>query len=217
MLIKQHNKYALLDDNEWAQYLMAVPPIQEAHKYFFNVKCRAFLRYISITLFGNSNTKDILGEFYEFLSKDNWKILRMYSGRNGASLCNYLSHCTINYFMARKKEEEKRRSVPLEQPDIIAELGHFTQEEENEELPVWQAFKRLNERDRKILRLLVIKGKSTLDAADEIWKYVKTENKEWRELPPKRVQDTIAMLKRRALLTLSLELKATSATDRAYQ
>lgn len=206
MLIK-HDKYALLDDKEWVEYLMTVPPIQEAHRYFFNVKCKAFLKYISITLFENENTENILGEFYEFLSKDNWKVLRLYSGRNGASLCNYLSHCTINYFMARKKEEDKKRPVSLEQPDIIAELGHFTQEKESAKPPVWHAFKRLNERDRKILRLLVIQNRSTLEAADEIWKYVKTENKDWRKLPSKRVQDTIAMLKRRALLALSLELR----------
>ncbi|MBO7279852.1 MAG: hypothetical protein J6V00_01680, partial [Bacteroidaceae bacterium] len=99
------------------------------------------------------------------------------------------------------------RGISMEHPDIIKELSLFTQDEETEQPPVWEAFSKLNERDQLILRHIVIEGKSALEAADTIWPYVKSDNKDWRTLSPKRVQDTIAMLKKRALLSLSLELK----------
>lgn len=206
MLIQLKN-YSRLSDMDLVESLMAIPPIEEVHEYFFNVKCATFLKYISVIIFGGECHKILLGEFYEFLSKDNWKVLRQFNSRNGASLNSYLARCTINYFLAQKKKENKIHTDSIEQIDVIEELNHFTQEEENNMPPVWQAFEKLNERDRTILRLLVIEGKSALEAADDIWGFVKTKNKIWRELPPKRVQDTIAILKRRALLSLSLELK----------
>ena len=206
----EHNKYSRLNDHDWVEILMAIPPVEEAHKYFFNIKCATFLKYISAVIFGSECQRMLLGEFYEFLSKENWKVLRQFQKRNNASLNSYLSRCTINHFIAKKKAENRIYINSIEQADIIEELNRFTQEEQEEMPPVWQAFERLNERDRTILRLLVIEGRNSLEVADEIWKFVKTKNRIWQELPAKRVQDTIAMLKRRALLSLSLELKEIS-------
>lgn len=201
------SKYARLSDNEWIELLMTFPPDERAHRYFFDVKCRVFLQYIASTIFGSNDVREIIGDFYQFLSQDDWHVLRLYKNRNSASLGSYLSRCAVHHFMAIKRREQASLGLSMEHPDIIKELSLFTEEEEREEPPVWKAFAQLNERDRTILRLMVIEGKSALDAADSIWPYVKSDNKDWRTLPPKRVQDTIAMLKKRALLSLSLELK----------
>lgn len=201
------SKYALLGDDEWIELLMAIPPEERAHRYFFEVKCRSFLQYIALSIFGSNDTRELIGDFYQFLSQDNWHVLRLYKKRNGASLGSYLSRCAVHHFIAIKKREQANLGLPLEHPDIVKELSQFTQEEETEQPPVWEAFSKLNERDQLILRHIVIEGKSALEAADTIWPHVKSSNKDWRTIPPKRVQDTISMLKKRALLALSLELK----------
>lgn len=212
MLVKLNN-YAQLDDYELIKCVMATPRIQEAHNYFFNVKCTPILNYISAALFNNEGGSSILGEFYEFVSADNWKVLRMFSKRNGASLSSYLSRCTINYFLAKKKKEEKYKMESIDQLDIVKELDQFTQEEERKMPPVWLAYDQLNKRDQTVLMLLVIEEKSALEVAEIIWQYVNSKNKDWKALPAKRVQDTIAMLKRRALLSLSIELQAYDETS----
>lgn len=206
MLLK-NSRFALFSDKEWVEHLLAFPCEEDAHRYFFNVKCNSFLKYISQTLFGGSSVDYILGEFYEFLSNNDWAVLRMYKQRNDASLSSYLSRCTINHFMARKRGEDKKHFLLMDSFDIVAELDRFTSDEEVENPPVWQAYSHLSLRDRTVLRLLVIEGKHSIDVADEIWPMVKSTNREWRELPVKRVQDTIAIIKRRALLALQIELK----------
>lgn len=199
--------YATLSDDEWIEILTTYPPDDKACNYFFNIKCRVFLRYIASTLFDGEEPASLVGDFYQYLSHDNWRVLRLFAARNGASLGSYLSRCALNYFKAQRTAEEKIRPLWIERPDIIAELNHFTQEEECSTPPVWQAYEKLSKRDRDILRLLVIEDKSAIEAADEIWPQVKSNTKDWRQLPTKRVQDTIAMLKKRALLALSLELQ----------
>lgn len=203
----ESNRCALITDEDWVERLTAVPPDQQAHRYFFDVKCSEFLRYISSGIFGSDDTGEIVSEFYELLSKNEWHVLRQYKKLNGASLSSYLSRCAVRHFLAIRKKEAKNNAFSIEQPDIIKELNSFTTEEEQENPPVWQAFNRLCKRDRDVLHLLVIEGLSTIEAADEIWPYVNSAVKDWHLLPVKRVQDTIAMLKRRALLSLSDELK----------
>ena len=202
----QDCKFAKLSDSEWIERLTAIPPDEKAHAYFFNIKCAAFLKYISITLFNNMPISSLTGALYEFLSKDGWHILKLYKQKNGASLSSYLARCAINHFTKQQKREEQLYTIHMDSPDIADELDRFTDEEENNHPPVWQAFNRLNVRDRNILRKLVIEEKSALEAADSIWPYVRSK-KDWRELPVIRVQNTISMLKRRALLSLSLELE----------
>ena len=199
--------YTTLADSEWIKVLTTFPRDEKACNYFFNIKCRAFLKYIAGTLFDGDEPESLTGDFYEYLSNDDWHVLRLFSARNGASLGSYLSRCALNYFKAKKISQEKRRPVWIEQRGIMEELDCFTQEEESSNPPVWQAFSKLCKRDRDILRLLVIEEKSALEAADEIWPQVKSSIKEWRQLPVKRVQDTISMLKKRALLALTLELQ----------
>ena len=90
----------------------------------------------------------------------------------------------------------------MEQLDYLA-----TNDEEKIETHVWQAYARLNERDQKILRRMIKEGRKAAEIADEMWTYVQSKEKNWRKLPIKRVQDTISMMKRRALFGLIEEMR----------
>lgn len=208
-MLKKDIDYAQLTDSEWVKILTSTPADEVAHRYFFGTKCRPMLQYIANNLFENEETELLLGEFYILLSQNNWYVIRQFKSLNGASLNSYLTRCTIHHFIKKKKKESpfQHNAIPIEAPDICKELNHFTTEEENDNPPVWQAFEQLKERDRIILRNLVIEGKSALEAAEKVWPLIKTTEKDWKKLPVKRVQDTIAILKRRALLALATELQ----------
>ena len=76
-------------------------------------------------------------------------------------------------------------------------------------MPIWKAYDMLNERDREVLRLLVIEGFQMLTVAKEIWKYVDSKQ-DISELSPKRIQGTISMIKHRAQLALLENLEKLS-------
>ena len=202
------SSFAKLDDKELVEGLTAIPVNRELHEYFFYVKCQKFLNYISSTLYNRCDSRHLVGELYEFLSKNNWSILRNWENKNGASLYSYIARCSINHFTNKEIAEKKRLGIEFhaDAAELIEQLGDFTQEEEHEMPPVWEAFGMLNERDRKILRLLVIEEKSMIEAAPEIWPHIKSKAG-IESLTPKQIQSTIAMVKHRALLALVQKLK----------
>ena len=202
-------EYALMSDRELIDGLTAVPPNNKLHEYFFHEKCKHFLKYISSTLYNEGDCNMLLGEFYEYLSNDNWKVLKTWEGKNNSSLYSYLATCSMHYFSRRIKAEKKRSDIEIapSTPEIIEYLNHFTAEEEDApNQPVWDAFNMLKERDQVILRLLVIEEKDMMDAASDIWPFIKTDKK-MCELSQKQIQSTIAMAKHRALLALLNNLK----------
>lgn len=206
------DKYASLSDQELIEKLTATPVDEKLHTYFFTKKCKQFLRYISSNIYPCESEKQLWGEFYEFLSKDNWAVMRNWKNKNGATLYTYLAYCTTNHFIHKKlvdKKEQEQYLVPSSQ-NMYEQLAEFIEEEEDVQIyPIKEAFDMLNKRDQVILRMLVIDGHSALDAAPEIWKYIKN-NKPLDEMEPKRVQCTIAMAKHRAQLALLNNLKQIS-------
>lgn len=201
MQCSNYSIYANITDEEWVERLISIPPIQPLHYYFFKVKCYSFLKYIAEKVLEAECVESILGEFYEFLSHNNWHVLRSYKKRDNASLSTYLSRCTLHYFL--RKKEKAKPACSLDSKEIIEQLNNLvTNDEEKEDTVVWQAFARLCERDQKVLQRLIIEGRTTTEIADEMWAYVKSKERNWRNLPIKRVQDTIAMMKRRALFCL---------------
>ena len=78
ILMLHKGKYDLMSDRELVDGLTAVPVNNKLHEYFFNEKCRHFLTYISNTLYNDDNFNMLVGELYEFLSGNNWKILKMW-------------------------------------------------------------------------------------------------------------------------------------------
>lgn len=206
-----HNRdFARMSDKELIEGLTAVPPNNKLHEYFFRKKCKRFLTYISATLYNEEKSDILIGEFYEYLAKDDWKILKTWEGKNDCSLYSYLASCSLHHFMSKRNAEKKRNDIeiPTSEPENIEFLNHFIAEEEADMPPVWDAYKTLKERDKVILRLLVIEEKEVMDAAHEIWPYI---NSPYRihEVTQKHIQSTIAMAKHRALLALMNSMNKT--------
>ncbi len=199
----RNDKYSSLSDQELIERLTAIPVDEKLYNYFLTKKCRQFLRYISSNIYHCESEKELWGEFYEFISKDNWAVVRNWKNRNGATLYTYLAYCATNHFIHKKLAEKKEQElflVPSSQ-GMYEQLAGFVEEEETHTYPVREAFNMLSLRDQVILRMLVIDGNSALEAAPVIWKYIRN-NKPLDEMDPKRVQCTIAMAKHRAQLAL---------------
>ncbi len=199
--------FTLMSDIELVEGLTAVPADDELHKYFFQKKCKRFLKYISKSLYDNNCEDELIGELYEFLSDDDWKVLKSWDGKNGCSLNSYLASCSLHHFTNKVKMEKKRSAIEVlpSTPEVIEFLDHFTPEEETSMPPVWDAYNMLKERDQVILRLLVIEEMDMLDAAPVIMPYMKTLSS-INELSQKHIQSLIAMAKHRALLALAQKM-----------
>ncbi len=206
-----HDKFSSLSDHELIERLTATPVDEQLHNYFFTKKCRQFLRYISLNICHCDNEKQLWGEFYEFLSKDNWSVIRNWKNRNGATLYSYLAFCTTNHFINKRLAEKKKEELFVTTSQVMYEqlAGVIEEEEEIQTYPVKEAFNMLSLRDQVILRMLVIDGYSALEAAPVIWKYIRN-SKPLDKMEPKRVQCTIAMAKHRAQLALLNNLKQIS-------
>ncbi|MBP3407528.1 MAG: hypothetical protein J6K83_00110 [Bacteroidaceae bacterium] len=202
-MLKIENSFALLSDEELIER-MTVPDVDEKlHEYFFYVKCAPILKYLSKKLYGSCDITILTGELYEFIASNDWAVLRKWEKRNEASLFSYIARCATNYFINKENSEKKRqdKETPTSTPGIIEQISSFTEENEDESLPIWKAYNMLNERDREVLRLLVIEGFQMLTVAKELWKYVDSKQ-DISELSPKRIQGTISMIKHRAQLAL---------------
>ncbi|MBR3976508.1 MAG: sigma-70 family RNA polymerase sigma factor [Bacteroidaceae bacterium] len=207
-----NNTYATLSDSEWVERLPMTPPDSKLQEYFFNVKCAPMIRYISRSIFHADDKAYIMGEFYEFVSENNWSILKKWKNKENASLFSYLSRCATNYFMNKAIAEQRRQSIEVlpTTPEIVAYTSQLYDDETCEQLPVWQAFNKLSERNQAILRLLVIEDNQVMAVADKLWKYIGSKS-DYSQLSEKRIQGTISMAKQRAQLALMEELKTLTA------
>lgn len=202
-MLKIENSFALLSDEELVERMTAPDVDEKLHEYFFYVKCAPILKYLSKKLYGSCDITILTGELYEFIASNDWAVLRKWEKRNEASLFSYIARCATNYFINKENSEKKRqdKETLTSTPGIIEQISSFTEENEDESLPIWKAYDMLNERDREVLRLLVIEGFQMLTVAKELWKYVDSKQ-DISELSPKRIQGTISMIKHRAQLAL---------------
>ncbi len=203
--------YSLLSDSELVDRLMSRPTDEKLHDFFLTKICRRILRHISLRIFNHDDDTELWGEFYEFISKDDWMVLRKWESKNGASLTTYLSYCATNYFLHRQLMEKRlsERFVHVSSQEEYGQLADVCDEVEEAcytDKQVRDAFSALNERDQTILQELVIDGHNVMEAAPVIWEYIKSD-KPLSEMDPKRVQCTIAMAKSRAQLALFKALK----------
>lgn len=210
-MLKIENSFALLSDEELVERMTAPDVDEKLHEYFFYVKCAPILKYLSKKLYGSCDITILTGELYEFIASNDWAVLRKWEKRNEASLFSYIARCVTNYFINKENSEKKRqdKETLTSAPGIIEQISSFTEESEDESLPIWKAYDMLNERDREVLRLLVIEGFQMLTVAKEIWKYVDSKQ-DISELSPKRIQGTISMIKHRAQLALLENLEKLS-------
>lgn len=203
--------YSRLSDLELVDRLMSKPTDEKLHDFFLTKICRRILRHISLRIFNHDDDTELWGEFYEFISKDDWMVLRKWESKNGASLTTYLSYCATNYFLHRQLMEKRlsERFVHVSSQEEYGQLADVCDEVEEvcyTDKQVRDAFSALNERDQTILQELVIDGHNVMEAAPVIWEYIKSD-KPLSEMDPKRVQCTIAMAKSRAQLALFKALK----------
>lgn len=210
-MLKIENSFALLSDEELVERMTAPDVDEKLHEYFFYVKCAPILKYLSKKLYGSCDITILTGELYEFIASNDWAVIRKWEKRNEASLFSYIARCATNYFINKENSEKKRqdKETLTSTPGIIEQISSFTEESEDESLPIWKAYDMLNERDREVLRLLVIEGFQMLTVAKEIWKYVDSKQ-DLSELSPKRIQGTISMIKHRAQLALLENLEKLS-------
>lgn len=210
-MLKIENSFALLSDEELVERMTAPDVDEKLHEYFFYVKCAPILKYLSKKLYGSCDITILTGELYEFIASNDWAVLKKWEKRNEASLFSYIARCVTNYFINKENSEKKRqdKETLTSTPGIIEQISSFTEESEDESLPIWKAYDMLNERDREVLRLLVIEGFQMLTVAKEIWKYVDSKQ-DISELSPKRIQGTISMIKHRAQLALLENLEKLS-------
>lgn len=203
-------KYHNCTDTDIIAALTGDKPNEGLVNYFFFDLCKEILTRISKSMSHDDNYKTIIGEFYVYLSKNNWNVLRQFQGRNNATLLYYLSYCANNHFAELNRIKEIFiEDCQYEFADIYDEM-----DEEKELLckAVSKAFTMLSEYHQKTLELLVINEMSSLDAADILWQYTRHKNIDWRTLPVKKVQDTLAKGKQRAcanLMNKTTELLAT--------
>ena len=203
-MLRNFDNYRTLSDEDFVRMLTSENANEELQEFFIRKKCSKIIEYISRNIYQSSTPNYIIGEFYEFLSNDNWTLLKSWKKKNGASLISYIARCSTNYFLHEAAKEKKRREEVITTgctPGFLESLGDIADEEPANDIPVWQAYKMLNERDQAILQLLVIEEKNTLDAAPLIWKYIKSQQN-YDEIPAKRVQCTISMAKHRAQTAL---------------
>lgn len=209
--MSKRKNFAEYTDQELINGLMALPVQEDLHLYFFSVSFRSVLSYNAMA-FKNWNPNELLGEFYEFVSKNNWYVLRKYKGEG--SLRGYLSVCFqrhINKLMGYW--EIPFDIVSLDYINDHEEEYNLYAEPEEKRMPIEQALMQLKERDRLVIREIFYNGKSALEAAEVLWIYVKSSEKDWRKLPAKTVQNTISSLKLRALAALQAQLLKNNKCD----
>ena len=196
-------RFALMSDEEIIEKMITSVADEKLYRYFFYVRCAPFLRYISRRLYGSNDITILTGELFEFIANDDWAILRKWEKRNEASLFSYIARCATNHFVTKDIAERKRqdKETLATTPDIIEHLSSLADESETETLPIWKAYNMLNERDREVLRLLVIEENPVMSVAKELWRYVDCKQ-DICNLSPKRIQGTISMIKHRAQLAL---------------
>lgn len=203
-MLKYINDFTTLTEEDIVNKLITEEANQGLYIYFFNKKCKHILDYITYNICHYEKTELLLGDFYEFISDNDWAVLRNWKKKNGASLTSYLASCSVNYFMRKAAKERKRKDWEISlstfnYADNDAES--FIEDETADNSSVWKAYEMLNERDRAILQQLVIEEKKTLDAAPAVWKYINC-TQDYTALPAKRVQCTLSMAKNRAQTAL---------------
>ena len=203
-MLKNLNNFSLLSDDELVQELVSDETREGLYIYFFKKKCKKMLEYLASSI-SHDTPDSLLGEFYEYLSNDDWAVVRKWEKKNGATLTSYLSGCATNYFIGKQNKEKKRQvtEIALSTFDYLdyAEESNSGIDEQQDKQMLWQAYDMLSERDRTILEQLVIEEKSALEAAPFVWKHINSKQ-DYDALPAKRVQCTLSMAKNRAQAAL---------------
>ena len=214
-MLNNCQKFSGYTDEELVEIFLKDTDKTEIIEYFIDKRCTKMLKFIAGQILGDCDYHEILGEFYMFLQEKDWHVLRLYKNKNGAKLGTYLAHCTTNFFLKKKEEQQKmqERNISLDSHSTLSEVSQLEVyddnciESEEHRKYMYLALEKLDEGDRTLIDLLILKGHRSMDIVDQVWKYIESKEEDWRKLPVKRVQDSIAMKKHRASLRLIYETR----------
>lgn len=130
-------------------------------KDFFFVKCRGVLAYIGQYFCQSKYTpEELIGEFYEFLSADDWHKLRIFNYT--CSLNSYVTIIASRYFQHKRDREllslDENTAVVK---DLQDHENTFLMDDLNE------IIKRLQPFDRFLVQRILIDGEKPGDILDE--------------------------------------------------
>ena len=200
---------------------------KQAQGYFNTEFSSPILSYVARYVHNNAYYQEILGEYYEFISKEKKNIpyykLTLYKNINNSTLRHYVTAITVRYFIDKKKKEDKiaRQQFSIEGASkantkenerdvidnpwfnlLIGNAGDVHEKEMASETckKIDFIFSKLPERDVKVIKLMVMHNVSGLDAFEELEDDLsKTAKIPTSTWTTKQKQDAMALQKARAL------------------
>ena len=185
----------------------------EAVHYFLTDFSEPIVRHIEYDIM----KRDVYGDYYIFISAPineesvpQWKKVSQYKGDN-CQLNTYVSCIACRHFCKiaqKEKEENLRNGDMIEYIDYESLLGYDYHDEEESETSVRmrKAYNNLSEKDREVLRLLLIENMSGIEAFPVLSQYITPKAKDGmtseqvkESWSTKQRQDAMSLLKGRAL------------------
>lgn len=209
----------------FAQFVIDREPCNT--KYFFGDYSEEIIKWIAISVFSvkakflDDFIYTLYGDYFEFVAnpidknnKPQWYQLRSYKGYNGMKLKSWLMNNCHQYFARKKKKEDLRALNESEMLDFVdyealVNLGD-SQENLSDEECIYRdrlnkAWQLLKDKDKKVIKCLILEKKNWQDAFEELNEYINPREgrhvmETWND---KRKQDALAMMKIRAVEHLS--------------
>lgn len=192
----------------------------EAVHYFLTDYSEPIIKHIELDIM----KRDVYGDYYIFISapiddeqKPRWRKIELYKG-DDCKLNTYVTCISCRHFCKLAKKEKE---ISLKNEGLIEYVDYETllncdkevSDEESEfSTRMRVAYNHLKDKDKEVIRLLIIENMSSLEAFDILKHYVKPKAKngmtsdEIKESwTTKQRQDIIALLKGRALSRLKKE------------
>lgn len=144
---------------------------QRTIQEFFFVRCRGILNYIGQYFCQDKQSaEELIGEFYEFLSADDWHKLRIF--KYTCSLNSYVTIIASRYFQHKRDKE----TLPLDEnisvvKNMISDVkvDGFFMEDMNKVLAKFQPI------DRFLIQRILIEGEKPGDILDEVARFMKDD------------------------------------------
>lgn len=142
-----------------------------AIKDFFFIRCKPMLMYIGQYFCQYKQTpEELIGEFYEFLSADDWHKLRIF--KYTCSLNSYITIIATRYF----QHERDKELLPLD--ENIALVNNLKDGRNSDNLfmeDLDNIIRRLHPFDRFLVQRILIDGEKPGDVLDEAEEIMRTD------------------------------------------
>lgn len=191
--------------------------------YFFGEYSKPILSWIIVHALYKSYTPDtereITGKYYEFVAgpfkenKPEWCQLKWYKGINNEKLHSWLKRNGTQWFRKDKIKAEKEWGQLSELIEFksyetlkdVEDAGSISDEQLIREQRLLAAWGMLNSKDQEVLKLTVVEGRHWSESWELLNKHInpragRDSMKSWT---PKRKQDSVSLLKDRAIEHLS--------------